>query len=103
MHKFLLLAFLLAAGSALQAQAMPDPVKKVMGKYACNSCHALDIRLVGPSWKDLARKAYSPKKMGQLIRKPKPENWPDYPPMAPITNISDSDIKVVADWLSKLN
>lgn len=97
----LLVLFLLIAGWA-GAQSLPPDVKKVADKYACAGCHMMDGRLVGPSWKELAQKKYSAKKMGTLIRKPKPENWPGYPPMAPLANITDAEVKVMADWLAKL-
>ena len=87
----------------IQAQTMPDAVKKVSDKYACGSCHLLDKRLVGPSWKELARKKYSAKTMLKLIREPQPGNWPNYPPMAPIPNMTSGEAKLIADWLSKLN
>ena len=102
MYKLLLFVCFCLPAAAVRAQAMPDPVKKVSNKYACGACHAVDMRLVGPSWKTLAAKGYTAKKMGQLIRKPKPGNWPDYPPMTPIAQISDEDVKVIADWLATL-
>ena len=94
--------FLLASATWANAQTMPAEVKKVSDKYACAGCHLVDARLVGPSWKDVAKKKYSAKKMGQLIRSPKPENWAGYPPMAPLTTITDAEVKIMADWLSKL-
>ncbi|TNE68480.1 MAG: hypothetical protein EP344_01185 [Bacteroidetes bacterium] len=84
------------------AQSVPAPVKAVFDKYSCGSCHVLDKRMVGPSWRELSAKKYSPKKMAKLIREPKPENWPNFPPMAPITHISDAEVRVVADWLGRL-
>lgn len=98
--QLLLVLFLLAAAQLASAQPLPADVKKVSDKYACAGCHLMDGRLVGPSWKELAKKKYSAKKMATLIRKPKPENWPGYPPMAPLTNITDAEVKTVADWLA---
>ena len=93
---------LLAIGLSAKAQTMPVAVKKVSDKYACGSCHVLDKRMVGPSWRELAKKGYSARKMAKLIRKPKPSNWPNFPPMAPIETISDAEVKLVAEWLDKL-
>lgn len=98
----LVLLFIIAGLSRANAQIMPAEVKKVSDKYACAGCHLMDGRLVGPSWKELAQKKYSAKKMGQLIRAPKPANWAGYPPMAPITTITDAEVKVMAEWLAKL-
>ena len=103
MRILLVFILLLIGGFAVQAQTAPAPVKKVLDKYACGSCHVMDKRIVGPSWKELAARNYSARKMAKLIRSPKPENWPNFPPMAPITGISDAEVKVVADWLAKID
>lgn len=100
--QLLLVLFLLAGATFATAQPLPADVKKVSDKYACAGCHLMDARLVGPSWKELAKKKYSAKKMATLIRKPKPENWPGYPPMAPLANITDAEVKVMADWLAMI-
>lgn len=44
-------AGLMAAGSAL-ATDMPDVAKK----NNCTSCHAVDKKVVGPAWMDVAKK-----------------------------------------------
>lgn len=36
------------------------------------------------------------------MRKPQPENWPDYPPMEPIPNFTEADAKIIANWLKQL-
>lgn len=92
-----------ALGSSAWAQDMPDSVKKVLGKYSCVSCHSMTYRMVGPSWKELAKQGYTAKKLGNLLRNPQPANWPDYPPMEPVRNITQAEIKVLADWLHTLN
>ncbi len=84
------------------AQTMPAEVKQVMGKYACNSCHAYELRLIGPSWVELSGRAYTAKQLGALIRKPKPENWPDYPPMQPIPHFTNAEAKIIAEWLNHI-
>lgn len=100
--QLLLVVLLLSAATWAGAQTLPPEVKKVSDKFGCAACHMIDGRLVGPSWKEVAKKKYSAKKMGQLIRNPKPENWPGYPPMAPLATITDAEVKVMAEWLSKL-
>lgn len=103
MLKLIFTTLFLAFGLAVSAQTMPAAVKKVSDKYACASCHAPNMRLVGPSWQELAKKNYSSKQMLKLIQNPKPANWPSYPPMAPIPSITTSEVKLVADWLESLN
>lgn len=41
----------MAAGSSDMVD-MPEVAKK----YNCNSCHAIDLRVVGPAWKAVAEK-----------------------------------------------
>ncbi|MCB0532293.1 MAG: hypothetical protein H6574_02150 [Lewinellaceae bacterium] len=103
MKKLPVVILILVISSGITAQTMPPEIKKITDKYACNSCHVLNKRVVGPSWKDLSQKKYSAKKMLKLIREPQPGNWPDYPPMAPIQTISSAEVKLVADWLNGLN
>lgn len=103
MKKLPVVILILSFSYGLHGQTMPPEVKKITEKYACNSCHVLDKRVVGPSWKDLSQKKYSAKKMFKLIREPQPDNWPDYPPMAPIQTISSAEVKLVAAWLNGLD
>jgi len=48
----LLAAALMASGSYVSAQEMPAAAKKL----GCNACHAIDKKIVGPAWKDVAEK-----------------------------------------------
>ena len=43
-------AGLMVAGSAL-ATEMPPLVQK----YGCSNCHAIDVKMIGPSWTDISR------------------------------------------------
>lgn len=47
----LAMAGMVAAGSAF-ATDMPESGKR----HACNACHAIDKKLVGPSWEAVARR-----------------------------------------------
>ncbi len=84
-----------------RAQGMPAEVRRIMGKYACSTCHAPEVRLIGPSWREMARRRYTPKQLATLVRKPQPGNWPDYPPMQPIPTFTNADAKIIADWLNQ--
>ena len=102
MRIFIFAALLCVLSSSVIAQSSPPAnVKKIMDKYACLSCHKVGEKLIGPSFVDIAsKKKYTDAKMVQLIRSPKQANWPGFPPMAPITNISDADAKTVATWIN---
>jgi cytochrome c len=45
----MLVASLLTTGTALASA-------ELVAKHKCNTCHALDKRMMGPSWKDVAAK-----------------------------------------------
>jgi len=45
-------AGLMVAGSALAVEHMPALSKK----HNCTACHAIDKKVVGPSWEDVAKK-----------------------------------------------
>jgi len=102
MKYVVLILFFLMPGTALFGQDIPASVKKVLGKYACISCHSMEYRMVGPSWKTLAKQKYTAKQLGHLLRKPEPNNWPDYPPMEPVPNITNAEVKILADWLNTI-
>ncbi len=93
--------FCTSVANASAQTTPPANVKKIMDKYACLACHKVDQKLIGPSFIDIAnKKKYSDGKMVQLIRNPKQSNWPGYPPMAPIPNITDAEAQTLAAWIN---
>lgn len=85
-----------------QKSAIPSEVKSLLAKSTCLGCHKVDRKLVGPSYQDIAARNYSEEEIIALIKEPKPENWPDYPPMAPITWVADEDLATIAAWITSL-
>ena len=98
-------AIALAAAGGASAQALDDKkANELMVKSGCNACHAVDKKLVGPSYKDVAKKE-KPKPnaaeaMFAKVRKggageygqvPMPPNGPD--------KISDADLKALIAWI----
>jgi cytochrome c len=103
MKKVLFSALLLAGFVAnVQAQDIPEDIKSILQKNTCLACHKADAKLVGPAYKDVAKKGYTKEKIVDLIANPKPSNWPGYPPMAPMKNISKDDAMKVAGWINSL-
>jgi cytochrome c len=103
--------FLLPAVLMVAAAARPEPVRQpgtpsdvqaLLTKYACATCHQVDKKMVGPSWKDIARKKYSKKRIIELVYKPEPANWPGYPPMVAQPTVPKADLGKIADWLATL-
>jgi len=91
--------------TAVQAAKVPtfNDVKAMMTSYTCLSCHNPDRKLVGPAFKDIAKRNYSADKIVQLIHNPKPENWPDYPtPMPPMPQVKREDALKIAAYINSL-
>ncbi|MBM3400770.1 MAG: hypothetical protein FJY21_00400 [Bacteroidetes bacterium] len=89
----------------LQGEKVPtfNDVKAMMASYTCLSCHNPDRKLVGPSFKDIAKRQYSPEKILQLIYNPQPENWPQYPtPMPPMPQVKKEDGLKIAAYINSL-
>lgn len=95
---------LLAAAGTTQAQtAIPPDVQKLLQKNTCLACHNVDKKLVGPSYVEIMKtKKYKPEQIVELIYKPKPSNWPGYPPMAALPNVPKDEALKIATWISKL-
>jgi cytochrome c len=93
---------LTAFGFQAKAEDFPADIKPLMQKYSCSACHKVDARLVGPAYKDVAKKKYTVDKIVALIAKPQPSNWPGYPPMAPMTNVPKEDAVKLAKYINSL-
>ena len=78
-------------------------VKNLLQKHTCLACHNPDTRVVGPSYKDVAKRKYSVAQLIQLIQKPKPEHWPDYPTqMPPMSQVPYNELRKIAEWIKSL-
>ena len=101
MLKHGLAAALLAAVAATPALANEDLAKK----HACTACHALDKKLVGPAYKDVAKKyagdAKAEAMLAEKVKKGGVGTWGQIP-MPPNTNVSDADVKTLVKWVLSL-
>ncbi|WP_395809438.1 hypothetical protein [Daejeonella sp.] len=80
-----------------------NDVKGMLASYTCLSCHNPDRKIVGPAFKDIAKRKYSPEKIVQLIHNPQPENWPEYPtPMPPMPQVKKEDGLKIAAYINSL-
>jgi hypothetical protein len=43
-----------------------------------------ESRQVGPAFREIAKRGYTPERIVELIYNPEPASWPDYTPMAPM-------------------
>jgi cytochrome c len=71
-------------------------------KSGCTSCHAVDRKIVGPSYKDVAAK-YKGKKdaeamLAEKVKKGGSGTWGPVP-MPPNAQAKDDDIKTLVKWI----
>lgn len=92
----------LKAQTTKKAVAIPEDINKLLTKNTCLACHRADTKLVGPAYLDVAKKKYTNQQIVDLIYKPKPSNWPGYPPMAPMTQVPKEEALKIATWINSL-
>ena len=87
-----------ASGLASSAYAQEDLAKK----HNCFACHAVDKKVVGPSYKDVAAKYRNdPQAEAKLFEKVKKGGsgvWGPVP-MPPNATVPDGDIKKLVGWV----
>lgn len=78
-------------------------VEPLLQKNTCIACHTTEKKLVGPSYKDIAKRRYTDEKIVELIYNPQPKNWPEYAtPMAPMPNVPRDEALKIAAWINTL-
>jgi cytochrome c len=82
--------------------ATVTPGETAASKNGCLACHAVDQKLVGPAYKEVAKKGYSDAQIVELIYTPKPENWPGFIPMPPQAQVPREDAVAIAGWINSL-
>lgn len=92
---FVSAALLASAGNALASEALAK-------KYNCLACHAVDKKLIGPSYKDVAGKYKSDKgaeaKLIGKVKNGSSGTWGQVP-MPPNASVPDADIKTLVKWV----
>ena len=92
------LALALAAAAAVPAYAQEELAKK----HNCFACHAVDKKLVGPSYKDVAAKyrndPAAEAKLFDKVKKGGQGVWGQVP-MPPNAQVPDGDIISLVKWV----
>jgi cytochrome c len=92
------LAGALVIATSLPAQANDELAKK----HACLACHAVDKKLVGPSYKDIAAKyrsdAGAEAKLVDKVKKGSQGTWGQVP-MPPNQGVPDGDVRTLVKWI----
>jgi cytochrome c len=96
------LALVLAAAAAVPASLPAHAQEELAKKHACLACHAVDKKLVGPSYKDVAAKyrgdAGAEAKLVDKVKKGSQGTWGQVP-MPPNANVPDADVRALVNWI----
>jgi cytochrome c len=90
--------FAAAMAASLPAAASDELAKK----YACSACHAIDTKLVGPAFKEIAAKyrddKAAPAKLAEKVKKGSQGVWGSIP-MPPNPTVPDADVTALVSWI----
>lgn len=91
------------AALGLVAVASPALADEALAKkYACTACHAIDKKLVGPAYKDVAAKykgdAKAAENLAVKVKKGGSGVWGPVP-MPPNPNVPDADVAKLVKWV----
>jgi cytochrome c len=96
----LIAAALISAAALVSAPAMAN--MDLAKKSNCMSCHAVDKKMVGPSYQDVAKKyagnADAVKTLSAKVKAGGKGNWGQIP-MPPNANVKDADIETLVKWV----
>ena len=91
-----------AAAAALLVAGSAAANEELAKKSGCLACHAVDKKLVGPAYKDIAAKYKGQKdaeaKLIEKVKKGGSGVWGQIP-MPPNTAVKDEDIKTLVKWV----
>jgi cytochrome c len=100
------LFIVLAAGMLAASPALADDKEKeaLAKKHNCLACHQVDKKVVGPSYKDVAKKYKGQNvaaKLQEKVKKGGQGVWGPVP-MPPNAAVPDKDIKELVEWILKM-
>jgi cytochrome c len=97
--------FLAALGAAGALLAMPAKADEALAKkHNCLACHQVDKKVVGPAYKEIAKKYKGQNVAAKLMEKVKKGGsgaWGPIP-MPPNAAVPDADVKKLVDWILKM-
>lgn len=100
-----LLAGLVAASALVAGPALAQNPEDLLKSNACTACHAVDKKLVGPAYKDVAAKYRGQKdaegKLAEKVKKGGVGVWGQVP-MPPNAHVKDADIAAMVKYVLAL-
>jgi cytochrome c len=98
-----MLALIMAAAAVAATPALAN--EELAKKNACTACHAIDKKLVGPAYKDVAAKyrgdAKAEAMLAEKVKKGSVGTWGQVP-MPPNSSVKDQDVKTLVKWILSL-
>src|SRR6266516_7323898 len=86
-------------------EAVGDNVEKLLNESDCRSCHAIDRKVVGPSYNDVAKRyaaqANAPEELARSIRQGGSGNWGDLS-MPAHPDLKDAQLAEIVQWIVSL-
>jgi cytochrome c len=96
------LVVILAAAAAFPASFPASASEALAKQHACFACHAVDKKLVGPSYKEVATKYRSDSgaeaKLADKVKKGSQGTWGQVP-MPPNASVPDGDARALVKWI----
>ena len=99
-------AMTLGFAFSLSSSAAVDSAKaeQLAAKYGCQGCHAVDKKVVGPGYKEIAKKYAKDKsaaaKLEQKVKSGGSGVWGSVP--MPPNNVPDADVQTIVTWILSL-
>lgn len=98
--------FLAVAAAAALAAMLPAHANEALAKkYGCFACHAVERKLVGPAYKDVAAKyrgdAGAAARLAEKVKKGSQGVWGQVP-MPPNAQVPDADVAALVKWVLSL-
>ena len=96
------LAIVLATAAIVPASLPAQAQEELAKKHACFACHAVDKKLVGPAYKDVAAKyrndSGAEAKLVDKVKKGSQGTWGQVP-MPPNSSVPDADVRALVKWI----
>jgi len=97
--KSIVVSMIAAAGLMVAGSAMATDMPAVAKKNNCTACHAVDKKVVGPAWKDVAAKS-DQATMAASITKGSKGKYSAMP--MPPQKVSEADLKEITAFIAGL-
>lgn len=97
---------LVAMAGLTLASGMAGASEALANKAGCVACHAVDKKMIGPTYKEIAARYKNDKNalatLSQRVRQGSKGVWGPVPmPPTPANRLSDAELQAVVAWLLK--